>query len=129
MYIEWAKSANFHISPPFFTCNAAKYFVIALLSVPVGSKQLIEQILEKDFFFKNDIFGIFRPKNHKNGQKTIFYFEKWKFFLHTLIIWEDQHFSCNTLFDSVKKSRQKWEKAEKMARAKKCPFSIFAHFF
>ena len=76
MYIEWAKSANFHISPPFFTCNAAKYFVIALLSVPVGSKQLIEQILEKDFFFKNDIFGIFRPKNHKNGQKTFFFILK-----------------------------------------------------
>ena len=73
MYIEWAKSANFHISPPFFTCNAAKYFVIALLSVPVGSKQLIEQILEKDFFFKNDIF---RPKNHKNGQKTFFFILK-----------------------------------------------------
>ena len=76
MYIEWAKSANFHISPPNFTCNAAKYFVIALLSVPVGSKQLIEQILEKDFFFKNDIFGIFRPKNHKNGPKTFFFILK-----------------------------------------------------
>ena len=58
-------------------------------------------------------------QNHKNGQKTIFYFEKWNFFGHILIIWEDQHFSCNKLFDSVKKSRQKREKAKKMALAQK----------
>ena len=144
--------------PPIFELKCSQIFCYCTFSMPVGSKQLIEQILEKEFFFKNDIFGIFRPKNHKNCQKIIFYFEKWKFFLahlnhmgrptffmfytfwfgqksrqkwdifgifgpknhkngqktffyfekwnffwHTLIIWEDQHFSCNTLFDSVKK--------------------------
>ena len=47
----------------------------------VSPNLLREQIIEKELFKKIDIFGIFGPKNHKNGQKTIFYFEKWKFFL------------------------------------------------
>ena len=89
--------------PPIFELKCSQIFCYCTFSMPVGSKQLIEQILEKEFFFKNDIFGIFRPKNHKNCQKIIFYFEKWKFFWHTLIIWEGQHFSCFTLFDLVKK--------------------------
>ena len=42
-------------------------------------------------------------KNHKNGQKLIFSFERWKFFLHTLIICENWTFSFSTLFDLLKK--------------------------
>ena len=51
-------------------------------------KLLIEKFLEKDLFMKIDIFSIFGPKtgkmghaqNYKNGQKSIFHFERWKFF-------------------------------------------------
>ena len=80
---------------------------------------------------KKRIFGHFRvlAKITKMAKKPFFILKSGNFFSHTLIIWEDQHFSCNTLLDSVKKSKQKWEKAEKMACAKKCLFSIFAHFF
>ena len=78
---------------------------------------------------KNEIFLAFMGQKITKIAKKPFLFLKVDFFWHTLIIWEDQHFSCNTLFDLVKKSRQKREKAEKMARAKKCLFSIFAHFF
>ena len=58
---------------------------------------------EKMDFWPFSCFG----QNHKNGQKNIFYFEKWNFFWHTLIIWGDENFSFFKLFDSVKKSRQK----------------------
>ena len=103
-YVHWmGQICQFSHFLPIFYLQCSQIFCYCTFSVPVGSQQLIEPILEKDFFFKNDIFCIFRPKNHKNGQKTFFYFEKWKFFWHTLIIWEDQHFSCFTLLIQSKK--------------------------
>ena len=45
----------------------------------------------------------FWPK-HENGQKSIFSFEKWKFFFwHTLVIWGDLHFSVFTFLIWSKK--------------------------
>jgi len=42
----------------------------------------------------------------KIAKKSFFILKSGNFFWHTLIIWEDQHFSCFTLFDFVKKVRK-----------------------
>ena len=74
---------------------------------------------------RESAFFTILAKIKKMAKKNIFYFEKWKFFWHTLIIWEDQHFSCNTLFDSVKK----WEKAKKNGPCTKVYFFPFLPTF
>ena len=58
------------------------------------------------FSLKMTFLAFLGQKITKMAKKPFFYFEKWKLFWHTLIIWEDQHFSCFTLLIQSK-SRQK----------------------
>ena len=79
---------------------------------------------------KNEIFLAFMgQKITKIAKKPFFIFKSGNFFWHTLIIWEDQHFSCNTLFDLVKKSRQKREKAKKNGPCTKVNIFHFCPLF
>ena len=101
------KSAHFPFSPTFFD-------QIKNVKTEKHRSPQLNFVCKKNFHFSKEKID-FWPfscfgQNHKNGQKTIFYFEKWKFFSHTLIIWGDEIFSFFTLFDSVKKSWRKWKK-------------------
>ena len=69
------------------------------------------KLCQKNFMFlkKKSIFGRFCDfgKNHKNGQKLTFSFERWKFFQHTFIIWENSTFSFFILFYLLKKNQKR----------------------
>ena len=110
------KSDHFPFSPTFFDQ------IKNVKTEKHRSPQMIKVCKKNSTFQKKKwIFGHFRvlAKITKMAKKPFFILKSGNFFGHTLIIWEDQHFSCNTLFDSVKKSRQKREKAKKMALAQK----------
>ena len=79
---------------------------------------------------KNVIFLAFLDlKITKMAKKPFFLLKSGNFFWHTLIIWEDQHFSCNTLFDSVKKVGKNEIflafMGQKITKIAKKPFFIF----
>ena len=74
------------------------------------SPQMIKVCQKKfpPFKRKKYMFGHFCDfaKITKNGQKSIFYFERWKFFLAHLNHSGDNFFVFYILFDSIKKNRQ-----------------------
>ena len=107
-------------------------FLTGSKSEKCWSSQMIKVYQKKYplFKIKNGFLAIFviLSKTRKWPKINFFLWKVEIFFTHKIQLGRPMFFIFY-IFDSVKKSRQKWEKAEKMARAKKCPFSIFAHFF
>ena len=101
---------------------------LILMKSVQNEKVLFPQMImvcQKNFHLSKEknIFWLFLWfwKNHKNGQKLIFSFERWKFFWHTLIIWENCTFSFSTLFDLLKNG-WKWKQKHFCARVFFCHF-------
>ena len=116
--------------PPIFYLQCSQIFCYCTFVRVSWFKTTHRTNLRKGFFLlKWHFLAFLGQKITKMAQKPFFYFEKWKLFWHTLIIWEDQHFSCFTLFGLVKKVGKNEIflafMGQKITKIAKKPFFIF----